>query len=92
MRRVVPTPRFFRAYKRITKKNPKLSADIAQVLNQLADDPFHGRLETHKLKGALAGVWACSAAYDLRILFEFVENKPEDDLLLITIGTHDDIY
>jgi len=88
MRRVLPTPRFFRAYKRAVKKNPKLAADIAQTLQQLSEDPFHQSLETHKLKGALAGVWACSAAYDLRILFEFVANESEDDLLLINIGSH----
>ena len=89
---MLPTPHFFRAYKRITKKNPKLTADIAQTLEQLASDPFHSSLETHKLKGAFAGVWSCSAGYDLRILFEFVKHEPEDDLLLINIGTHDDVY
>lgn len=33
------------------------------------------RLKTHKLKGKLAGSWACSAGYDLRIVFEFVTHK-----------------
>ena len=84
MRRVLPRPRFFKAYKHAVKKNP--------TLQRLSEDQFHQSLETHKLKGALAGVWACNAAYDSRILFEFVANEPEDDLLLINIGTHDDVY
>ena len=42
----------------------------------------------------LAGSWACSAGYDLRILFDFCRNKfgGEDDILLIDIGSHDEVY
>lgn len=42
----------------------------------------------------MAGIWACSAGYDLRILFEFVPSPQggEDDLFLIEIGTHDEVY
>jgi mRNA-degrading endonuclease YafQ of YafQ-DinJ toxin-antitoxin module len=92
VRRVVPTPKFARAYKRLVGKQPQTAAQIEQALRQIATDPFHGSLETHKLKGALTGVWSCSAGYDLRILFEFVKNEPEDDVLLINIGTHDEVY
>ena len=55
---------------------------------------MNGFLETHKLKGILAGSWACSAGYDLRIIFDFVkeEEQPEDAILLIDIGTHDEVY
>jgi mRNA-degrading endonuclease YafQ of YafQ-DinJ toxin-antitoxin module len=42
----------------------------------------------------LAGTWACTAGYDLRILFELVPNpeRVEEDLFLIEIGTHDEVY
>ena len=52
------------------------------------------KLETHKLKGKLSGTWACSVGYDLRIVFDFVreKDKKEDDIFLIEIGTHDEIY
>ena len=44
-------------------------------------DPFAPQLETHKLKGKLSGSWACSAGYDLRILFDFVKaEKDKDDI------------
>jgi mRNA-degrading endonuclease YafQ of YafQ-DinJ toxin-antitoxin module len=51
-------------------------------------------LETHKLKGKLSGPWACSVGYDLRIIFDFVktEKGKEDDVFLIEIGTHDEVY
>jgi len=48
-------------------------------------------LKTHKLKGELAGSWACSAGYDLRIVFEFVQHEGNEAILLQTIGTHDEV-
>jgi len=46
------------------------------------------------LKGQLAGAWACSVGYDVRILFEFVENPAtgEEEILLLTMGSHDAVY
>jgi mRNA-degrading endonuclease YafQ of YafQ-DinJ toxin-antitoxin module len=60
----------------------------------LQADPFATQLATHKLKGRLAGIWSCSAGYDLRILFEFVRDpeRDEEDLFLIEIGPHDEVY
>ena len=51
-------------------------------------------LETHKLKGKLLDSWACSIGYDLRIIFDFVksETQKEEDIFLIGIGTHDEVY
>ena len=48
--------------------------DIAEALRLLAANPFAPQLETHKLKGKLSGTWACSAGYDLRIVFDFVKS------------------
>jgi mRNA-degrading endonuclease YafQ of YafQ-DinJ toxin-antitoxin module len=45
--------------------------------------------------GKLSGSWACSAGwYDLRIVFDFVkaEKGSADDILLLAIGTHDEVY
>jgi len=60
----------------------------------LAEDPFSPPLATHKLKGKLAGSWACSAGYDLRIIFDFIDdfNGKETAILLIEIGSHDEVY
>ena len=76
------------------RKRPDLYADIAEVLRLLLVNPFAPQLETHKLKGKLSGSWACSAGYDLRIVFDFVkaEKDKDDDILLLAIGTHDEVY
>jgi mRNA-degrading endonuclease YafQ of YafQ-DinJ toxin-antitoxin module len=36
--------------------------------------------------------WASSAAYDLRIVFEFVQHEEAEAILLLSAGTHDEVY
>jgi mRNA-degrading endonuclease YafQ of YafQ-DinJ toxin-antitoxin module len=61
---------------------------------RLAEDPFYPTSRSHKLKGELAGAWACIVDYDNRILFEFVTNSEsgEEEILLLTMGTNDEVY
>ncbi len=85
---------FVRAYKRASRRDPQLRERVHRALKLLAQDPFHPALRSHKLKGELAGVWACVVDYDNRILFEFVENPKtgEREIFLLTLGTHDAVY
>lgn len=85
---------FIRAFKRVIKKYPHLRNDIEETLELLVENPYAPILATHKLKGKLSGLWACSAGYDMRIIFDFVksENQTEEDILLLGIGTDDDVY
>lgn len=94
MRELVWTNTFRRALRRTLKRQPQALADIQAALLLLQENLFAPQLSTHKLKGKLAGTWACSAGYDLRILFELVPNpeRVEEDLFLIEIGTHDEVY
>ncbi|HKI00669.1 MAG TPA: type II toxin-antitoxin system YafQ family toxin [Thermoanaerobaculia bacterium] len=94
MRELLWSNTFRRALRRMLKRQPHVRGDIEATLRLLQVDPFAAQLATHKLKGRLAGTWACSAGYDLRILFEFVRNleREEEDLYLIEIGTHDEVY
>jgi len=59
---------------------------------QLEEDAFHPSLRTHKLKGRLADRWACSAGYDLRVLFRFVVHEEVEAILLLTVGGHEEVY
>ncbi len=93
MRTLLWSSTFKRAYKRMIKRQPEMRNQLETTLTALAGNPFSSRLETHKLKGRLAGSWACSAGYDLRIIFDFVkEEQAEDAIFLIEIGTHDEVY
>lgn len=88
------TPKSLRKFKRLIRKNPQLKLPIENTLRRLTQDPFHFSLKTHKLQGNLADCWSCSIDYQYRIIFEFV-GKPDDandTILLLNIGTHDEVY
>ena len=95
MKRIlIPSQAFLRAAKKVAKRNPRNEADIRATLALLSTDAYHPRLKTHKLQGEWEHSWACSAGYDVRIIFEFVkeEGKKGEDIFLIEIGTHDEVY
>ena len=94
MRTIIWSNTFLKAYRKFIRKQPDQSNEIEKALRLLSEDPFAPQLETHKLKGKLSGTWACSAGYDVRIIFEFVkeEGKKGEDIFLIEIGTHDEVY
>jgi len=86
------TGAFSRAARRLMKKDRSSSQHLEGALRQLQADPHHPSLKTHKLKGELRECWACSAGYDLRIIFEFTRHAGKAAILLLSIGTHDEIY
>jgi addiction module RelE/StbE family toxin len=94
MRTLIWSKASVRTFKRTVKKHPSVRKHIEETLETLEKNPFAPRLATHKLKGKLAGLWACSAGYDLRIVFDFVESgkQKEDDIFLLEIGTHEEVY
>jgi len=94
MRTIIWSSTFLKAYRKFIRKQPDQNNEIEKALRLLAEDPFDPQLQTHKLKGKLSGTWACSAGYDVRIIFEFVkeEGKKGEDIFLIEIGTHDEVY
>lgn len=94
MRELLWSNAFRRSLRRTLKRQPHVRDDIEATLRLLQANPFATPLASHKLKGRLAGSWACNAGYDLRILFEFVRNPEgeEEDIFLIEIGTHDEVY
>ncbi|MBG1259020.1 type II toxin-antitoxin system YafQ family toxin [Nostoc commune] len=94
MKNLVWSSTFVRAFKRLVKKNPELRSQIEQVLQQIAEDPFQLSLRSHKLKGDSSGRSSCSIDYSNRILFKFVTNteSQEEEILLLTLGSHDDVY
>jgi len=85
-------PAFARATRRIVKRDPSLADAVAGTLKLLEEDAFHPQLRTHKLKGRLEGSWACSAGYDLRIVFHFVQNEGREAIVLEAVGSHQEVY
>ena len=90
--KLVKSPRFVRDAKRLIRRRPEVAEDIRLALDLLAIDQFNPQLGTHKLKGQRPDTWSVSVAYKLRILFHFIIEEGEKKILLITIGSHDDVY
>ena len=94
MRELVLTPRFERAFRRLVGKNPALQPQIETALRRMADNLNDPRLKTHHLGGQLAGLHACSVAYDCRIVFARQKHPKAgaEILLLINLGSHEEVY
>ena len=60
----------------------------------MAENLNDPRLKTHHLSGQLAGLHACSVAYDCRIVFAKQKHPKTgaEVLLLVNLGTHDEVY
>ena len=86
---VIWDPRFKRAYRKLMARNSVLDDIFWEKLEILHEHPQHPFLKTHKLSGKLQDCLAFSVDYKTRVLFKFID---ETSVLLIDIGSHDDIY
>jgi len=91
-RTLLRSPAFARDLRKWLKSHPDAAGSIEATLQQMSADVVHPSLRTHKLRGPLSGCWACSAGYDLRVVFEYVQHEGAEAILLLAIGTHDQVY
>lgn len=94
MRAFKSTPKFERAFRKFVRRNPALQKRIDETLQQMQSDAFAPILQTHKLSGDLFGLLACSCGYDCRIVFSIEpdEQTGQEFIVLVDIGTHDEVY
>ncbi len=91
-RTLLRTPAFARDLRNWLKAHPESAPAIEATLEQLSADAAHPSLRTHKLRGLMAGCWACRAGYDLRIVFQFIQHDGAEAIILLALGTHDEVY
>ena len=72
------------------KKHQNLIPKYSKVLKAIQNDPFTPSLKTHRLKGELSKYHACSLTYEYRIVLTL--KIINDEIILINIGTHDEVY
>ncbi|MDI6727557.1 MAG: type II toxin-antitoxin system mRNA interferase toxin, RelE/StbE family [Thermodesulfovibrionales bacterium] len=80
---------FKRVYRKEIKPDNNLKKRFWDVMDMFSKNPFNPRLRTHKLTGKLEGLWAFSVTYDCRVIFKFLD---KNEVLLIDIGGHDEVY
>ncbi len=93
-RELVLTPKFKRAFRKFVGRNARLQKRIEDTLRQMQEDVFAASLGTHKLSGTLEGLRACGCGYDCRIVFSIERNPASggEVIVLLDIGTHDEVY
>lgn len=75
------------AFKKSVKKYSSYKKQIKKRIEIFIKDPHSPSLKTHKLKGELAFYYAFSVTYNLRVLFEFIDDS-HTKVGFIDIGTH----
>ena len=91
-RRVEPTTRYLRAYARFVGRDRRRERCIEETIEALLKNPHEPHLKTHPLKGAMAGILSCTCGYDCRLLFRLRQDRDTEVIILLDIGTHDEVY
>lgn len=90
MWRIGYSPTFRRTFRKLTRHNRALLDAFAGTLALLEQDPHHPRLKLHALRGDLEGLYAASVTYKLRLVL--VLHEEEHAVILVDIGSHDEVY
>lgn len=87
-RNIIYDSSFHKKFKKVSKNNKELQDRIFEILELMRGDVFNFKLMTHKLSGDLRKCYACKVTFDLRMVFYFDDNN----IYLVDIGGHDDVY
>jgi mRNA-degrading endonuclease YafQ of YafQ-DinJ toxin-antitoxin module len=80
---------FRKAFKKRISLNKEFKGLFWKKLETFCNNPYDLSLKTHKLSGDLEGLWSFSVNYEIRVIFKLIgKNK----VLLIDIGTHEEVY
>lgn len=80
---ILYSPHFARSYKKLPDRVKDSAEKREGMFRKDCKDPI---LDTHKLKGKLAGFWAFSVDDKYRIMFEFAD---KNTVYFHDVGNHD---
>jgi mRNA interferase YafQ len=97
MTKLVVSSKFKRAFRKFTRRNPQLQIKVEETLMRMSQNLDDDSLGTHKLTGKLSDLLSCSCGYDCRVVFAMGtetdnEGKSTTVIVLLDVGTHDDVY
>lgn len=81
---------FTRSARRFTNIHPELKKRVAATLRDLEKNPFQPHLKLHPIKGQLKGLYSVSITYEYRITLTL--KITEQEIILLDIGSHDEVY
>jgi mRNA-degrading endonuclease YafQ of YafQ-DinJ toxin-antitoxin module len=87
---IIFTESYTRRAERFLKRHPDLLGVYGKTLQLLEVHPSHPSLRLYKLKGRLKELYSVSVTLSCRITLSFA--IIDGAIVLIDIGTHDDVY
>jgi mRNA-degrading endonuclease YafQ of YafQ-DinJ toxin-antitoxin module len=88
--RIIYPESYIKRARKFIKRHPELIGQYRKTLALLEINPHHPSLRLHPLQGKLAGLHSISINIGCRISLEMVISERE--IILINIGTHDEVY
>ncbi len=94
MNKIVISPKFKRSFRKFVRRDPLLQTRVEKAIEGLSEDIYNSSLGTHKLEGKLSGLLSCSCGYDCRIVFAVEKDNESGEtiIVLLDVGTHDEVY
>jgi len=87
---IIFTESYLRRARKFFKKHPDIIPQYEKCLQLMEMNPFHPSLRLHPLHGKLKGLYSISITISCRVTVEFLIDEKE--ILLIHIGTDDEVY
>ena len=81
---------YIRRARKFLRKRPGILLQYRKTLELLELNPFHPSLRLHSLKGRLDGLSSVSINLSYRIVIELIIEG--NQILLVNIGQHDEVY
>jgi addiction module RelE/StbE family toxin len=88
--RLVYPESYIRRARKFLNKHPDILKQYQKTLELLELNPIHPSLRLHKLQGRMRGLSSVSINIRYRIVIQFYIE--EDEIILVNIGTHNDLY
>ncbi len=81
---------YIRRARKFLQKHPEILGQYRKTLQLLELNPYHPSLRLHSLEGRLNGLSSVSINLSYGIVIELIIK--EDEILLVNIGKHDQLY
>lgn len=85
---IYSSPHYDKKFRKLIRHNFHLEQIVKEKLAIFIENRNDPSLKTHKLIGEYQDRWSISLAYDMRLIFKYIEAG----ILLIDISKHEDVY
>ena len=88
--KITRTEKYIKRLVKFLKKHPDIQNKYEKTIELLEINPFHPSLRLHKLQGKMNVFSSISIDLNYRIIIDFI--IVENEIILLDIGSHDEVY